>query len=260
MKSMGNDVALELEYKLLMTVSNIFHKQTPNPLISFLGPWFNICLRDWIWSSQLAIHFPERDCCKWHEGDNTQGSGSSKHASPCQHRLCKSQRFWISTQSSPPNPGCKAHFKKIFHEQFMFRCSTCTRVICIHLPRTQSQEPSTFLNPWLQPRSSWTRWMGPLALLFKSSSLEWTRLPKKGISANLLKAGRFSKVRPHISLSTGSDLFRSETISFSLGPDWLTDFYDNQFGLIDGDTRNNRRPIENILDSGKIFLDAIMGI
>ena len=64
----------------------------------------------------------------------------------------------------------------------------------------------------------------------------------------------------HIYFSTGSDLNRSETISFSSGPDWLTDFYDEQFGLIDGDTRNNRRLIENILDSGKVFLDAILEI
>lgn len=66
----------------------------------------------------------------------------------------------------------------------------------------------------------------------------------------------------------GGTVFKSETtfsdvltarfvqklIQISSGPDWLT-FYDDQFAMKDGNFRFNKRLIENILDSGKIFLN-----
>ena len=91
----------------------------------------------------------------------------------------------------------------------------------------------------------------------KLSLLEWTKRPRQDSSAFLLRAETCSTVS-FFFLNILPDVFKSETKDFSVGiicnqpsgPDWLK-FYDDQFGQIDGDDRNNGRLIEHILDSGK---------
>ena len=199
-----------------MTVSNNLQKGPLTPWI-FLGPWFNICIWDRIRSTKLAVHVPHRDRCEWYEGDNTQGPSPPKHASPCQYRLCQSQRFWIPAQSSSPNPGCKAmiHFAhlckthvQVFYmfesDEYPFASNSITRTL--HFPQ-----------PLVTTKIKLDKMMGASGFVIQvefvgmdqETKARQFSLPFEG--GNVFK----SNTKSFVSLNIGPDLFKSETTKFS---------------------------------------------